>query len=300
MRKHQIGSPGWFTDGRRAVYILAGGALVSTALCIAFYSLLTMTHAPSAFGQPGAPPTVSQWIAAYTTWYQTENSYALCFRVCLSAAVGFGAALGIFTHPRLAFMASFFMVNFYFAWSSSTFAPLSRTLENIVTEAIYVQDGFLLTGLGIRVLTGNTYVVADIEVLALLAVVMGSVFVLNLRGGRMAAILRSVRALAFCLVILGSEIALFDYRELFLHVTQTQVVVGLATWFTNADLLLFGLALFAATTLLLRSHRVPVAKPLPDPVMSPEGPDTKTLLVDRYLLAMRECPQQKKLRHARL
>jgi len=191
-------------------------------------------------------------MAAYANWHQTNLSYGLDYRLSLVAALGFVAALGIFKYPRLALGVSFSLLNVYFAWSSSLLADISQVVGSEVTRAIYSQDGFVSASLNLRVFTGDTYVVADLEALALLAAVTASVLLLNLDKGTRGALLHSVRAAALSLTILGAEVAMFDYREFYLHVTQVQVVLGLTPWFSNADMLFFALATFAVSSCLLR------------------------------------------------
>jgi len=245
-----------------ATHILAGGLLLSVTLSALFYFLLMTIHPPAAFGQPGAPFSVKGWVDAYANWYQSSLTYTLDYRLSLLAALGFAASIGILSHPRLALVASFSLINVYFAWTSSLAAYLSRTLGSGLTEAIFSQDNFLSAYLNLRRFTGDTYDVADLEALALLAAVVASMFLLNSKKGTKKALLRSVQVAALSLIILSTEIAIFDYHEFFLQVTQLQASFGIAPWFSNADLLLLASAIFAASTCLLRFRLLQKEMPL--------------------------------------
>lgn len=254
MRSFQASLPGWAGHARLGTYLLAGGLVVSAGLCAALYALVALIHPPAAFGHPGSPPTVDQWISSYATWSSENAGLTTGYRAFLLVAIGFASALAVFTRPRGSLVVAFAALNVYFAWSSSTFAFFSKELEHVVSQSIYLQDGYVLSYFDLRVYTGDTYIVADLEALAFLAVVMGASLVLKIGDGLKTAALHAVRAGAACFLILGTEIALFDYREFYLHLTQTQAAFGLATWFTNADLFLVGLVVLAATTYGLRGR----------------------------------------------
>jgi len=240
----------------RPMVVVVGGMLASVALSVLLYSVSSLLHPPSPYGQPGAPATVGAWIAAYASWSEVNGDLAVGFRACIVAAVSFAVAAGVLLRPRAMFVASFALLNVYFAWTSSAIKALSVTLELDMTRIIYNQDGSVLALLNLGVVTGNTYVVADLEALAFLTTVAASVLVMNFREGYRRAAVRALRAVAGCFVILGAEIALFDYKEFYLHATQTQSAFGWATWFTNADLFLVGLVLLASTTYALRLGRI--------------------------------------------
>ena len=235
----------------RLAYALGAGLLLSAALAAIFH-LLGAIHPPVAFGQPGAPTSVKAWTDAYDAWSQASLWYGVYFGLSLVAALGFVAALAILAYPRLALILSFVSLNLYFAWSSSLVAFISHSAGSWLTNAIYSQDLYILAKMNLNVFTGDTYVVADVEALALLAAATSSLFLLSLDKGARRALLLSVRAAALSLMVLGAEIAIFDNREFFLHVTQAQVVLDVAPWFSNADLLLSAVMIFALSTWMLR------------------------------------------------
>ncbi len=226
--------------------------VASVCLSAGLYLLLRATNPPPPYGHPGAPTSIRVWTESYASWSQASQSYGLDFALSLLAPFSFLAALGVMRFPRAAFVTSFSLLNLFFAWSSHVIASISFWLQSGLTQAVSSQDFFLLTSLRLFLFTGNAYVVADAESLALLAGVVASAFLLGRDRGRRRALVLSTWAASLCLVILGIEIAVFDYRELFLHVTQAQVVLDLAPWFSNADLLFSALLVFSLASLSLR------------------------------------------------
>jgi hypothetical protein len=237
----------------RPTVVLVEGMLASMAASAIFYAAASLLHPPTPYGQPGAPSSVGAWLSAYASWSQTDGDLSTCLRASTLAAIAFGAAAGILERPKVAFVGSFVLLNVYFGWSSSAFGAVSIALLHDITKTIYIQDGYVLGLLGMHGVTGNTYVVADLESLAFLIVVAASILVLNRSRGRPRAVLHAVRAVAGCFVILGAEIAVFDYKELYMHATQAQAEFGWATWISNADLLLAGIITFALSWYALRS-----------------------------------------------
>ena len=238
------------------VYFLAAGLLLSVALLALFYLLLVVTHPPAAYGQPGAPTSIPSWFAAYASWSSARLAYTEDYGLSRVSTLGFVLSFAIFIAPRLALRTSFVLLNVYFAWTSSLLADVSKPLAAAVTQVMWTQDQFLWATLSLRYITGSVYVVADMEALAMLVVVVALTLLLNLEKGKRRALLLSLQVAALLLAVLGSEIAIFDYREFYLHVTQVQVALDLLPWFSNADLLVSAVAIFATTSSLLRLRRL--------------------------------------------
>jgi len=93
-----------------------------------------------------------------------------------------------------------------------------------------------------------------LEGLALLLSI-GALTALKSRGSSARKAVNGLGIAAGLLVVLGAEVALFDSRALFQHVTTFQAVVGLAPWFTNADVIFSGAASLTILALVVR-HRL--------------------------------------------
>ena len=113
----------------------------------------------------------------------------------------------------------------------------------------------LFNRLPASVLGVGTQVVADLEGIAALLLMTALIASLNRHKGTGKALLLALQAAAGCMVILGIEIAAFDYSEFYLHVTGLQLTLNLAPWFTNADLLLSAVAVLAGVVGLSRQRR---------------------------------------------
>jgi hypothetical protein len=151
---------------------------------------------------------------------------------------------------KLAFAVSLAMLNIYFAWSSHLLRAISPSLYEFVSRPIRVQDFDVWRYYGLARFTTYTLVVSDFEALVLLVVVMIGAAWLSRDGGRWFALLRSVQVAALCLVVFGVELALFDYHEFYLHVTDAQLTFHFVPWFTNADMLVSALLVLVMSTLL--------------------------------------------------
>jgi hypothetical protein len=237
-------------------YLLAGGLLVSIVLCVVFYLLLVLIHPPAALRSGSAGLTIKDWLAAYANWSNNRVFYTKAYGLCLFASMGFAIAFGTFIAPRLAFFASLFSLNVYFAWTSHLLGDISGPIDHQLTLFIFGQAKFLWVTGSLAYFVPNYIVVADSEVLGLLMMVIVTTFVLNRGKGVKMAVLRSFQVGAISVAVLGAEIMLLDYNEFYLHVTQTQVVLDFMPWFTNADLLFCGLAIFAVTTCLLNFRSI--------------------------------------------
>jgi len=170
-------------------------------------------------------------------------------------AILFATALVVVIAPRLALVLSFLSLNVFFAWTSHLLSAVSQPLASEVSHIIGLQDGLIWRAFDLGIFTMYTQIVADFEGLALLALVTALIALLNRDKGRGKAMLLSLQVAAACVVILGFEIAAFDYGEFYLHVTDVQVMLHFAPWFNNADLLLSAVGLLAASSALLRQHR---------------------------------------------
>ena len=151
---------------------------------------------------------------------------------------------------KLAFGACLALLNVYFAWSSHLLRAISPSLYEFVSRPIRVQDFDVWRYWGLARFTTYTLVVSDFEALVLLVVVMIGAAWLSRDSGRWFALLRSVQVAALCLVVFGVELALFDYHEFYVHVTDAQLTFHFVPWFTNADMLVSALVLLVMSTLL--------------------------------------------------
>lgn len=240
---------------RLTAFILAGGLIVSIGLCAVFYLLFVTTHPPAAL-QPGSTLSVKDWIDAYTNWQNTHLSYAEAYGLSLVAALGFVVAFGVFIAPRLAFLASFSLLNVYFAWTAHLLADISASLAAGVTQALISQANFLWITGSLSYFVPSFIVIVDAEVLVLLGILTASTLLSNRGEGAKRSVFLSLQVAALSLTILGTEIAIFDHNEFFLHVSQAQALLSLEPSFTNADLLLSALAIFAVSTCLLNFRRL--------------------------------------------
>ena len=238
---------------RRVAYLLTFGLLSSIGVCVLFH-LLSTIGPPPAFGKPGAPTSAEGWINAYATWSQDKSEYSELSASTLLSALGFALAFGIFLAPRLALRASLVLLNLCFAWTSHLLDHVSKPLGAEVTLLMNSQDRYFWSIIGLNRITASNLAIADLEALGLLAVVATLTLLLNLGKGGKKALLLSLQVVSLCVVVLGSEIAIFDYGEFYLHVTEVQVLVNVVPWFSNADLLLSGLAIFVACTGVLHSR----------------------------------------------
>jgi hypothetical protein len=154
---------------------------------------------------------------------------------------------------KLAFAVSLVALNVYFAWTSLLLQWLSPWSFTQVDHFIRWQDIALFNDLHLNSLLGQsdlTQVVADFEALAAFLVLLASTAWLSGGGGYVRALLRTLQVGAFCLVLFGIELALFNYGYFYLHVTDAQVAYNVIPWFNNADMLLCGLLAFGTTTML--------------------------------------------------
>ena len=239
---------------RAARLVLIGGLVVSAAVSLTFY-LLIQSHQQPAPIQAGATSTqIQSWLTDYANWTSTNATYSRCLGFGLVAAVEFGVVLLVLRSPRLALVASFILLNLYFTWTSHLLSDISPQLSDGLTQLITVQDDFFWANGGLGYFVGSSIFVLDLEALILLGGVMGLTFVLNLSKGSRRAVLLATQMAALSMVILGGEIAWFDYPQFYMHVTQAQSLVHFLPEFNNADLLLSAVALFAATTFLLRNR----------------------------------------------
>jgi hypothetical protein len=150
---------------------------------------------------------------------------------------------------------SLYLLKLYIAWTSHLLADVSRPLATEVTRLLVSQVNYYPWA-NLGYLAGKPLVLTDLEALAVLGVFMASAFQLSLGQGKNRALLLSVQAAALTLMALGAEIAIFDYNEFYLHVTQAQTLLDFAPWFSNADLLLCAVAIFATSSCLLHFRRL--------------------------------------------
>jgi hypothetical protein len=141
-----------------------------------------------------------------------------------------------------------------FAPSQGRLKAVSRPLYSEISAIIVYQDVLFWKALDLNHFIHYTQVVADLEGFVLLGVLTSLVALSNRGKGTGKVFLLSLQFAALCLVILGVEIAVFEPRVLYLHVTDAQVALRLAPWFNNADLLFSAVAVFAVSSSLSRLH----------------------------------------------
>lgn len=236
-----------------APYAIAIGLIVSVASGGIFYLLLKYYPPPPLFTPGSSAVVMQQWPMLYQHWSNAYEAYTLDYGLSILAAMGFAVTSGVFLFPRASMVASFALINVFTAWTSHAFQFFSQALAHFLTNEITAEDYFLWGFINNDNSGVQTLMVADIEAVTMLGILTALVFLFNAKKGMRVALLRAAQVMSLCFVILGSEILLFDYREFYLHVTQVQESFGLATWFTNADLFVMGVAAFAATTWMLRS-----------------------------------------------
>jgi hypothetical protein len=232
-----------FASRRVLTYGLAAGLFLCIAVSLAFYGLY------SALGsyQSGSD---------YPAWYAVHSYYSLGYDIGLLGGSIFAIALIAVISLRLALAFSFAALNLLFAWSSRVLATISQSLDSQLNWLSSPQNGLMWDGPYYFRLTTYLRMVAGIEGLSLIGLLVASVVLLNRYKGAWRALLSSMQVSALCLVILGGEIAVFDSRELYLHVSNFQASVNFIPWFSNADLLITGLAMLAGSSLLLRLQRL--------------------------------------------
>ncbi len=240
---------------RPLAYLLAGGLLASLCVRGIFYLLLMTIHPPAAL-QPGSSLSIKAWIEEYSNWSNAHLSYEEAYDLSLAAALAFVLAFGVFLAPRLAFAASFSLLNVFFAWTSHVIGDISISADAALRQVIFAQADFLWTTGGFAFFIPNVIIIADLDVLVMLAVLIASTLLLTGSRGVRKAVLTALQVAALSLVILGVEIAVFDNAEFNLHVTQTQTMLNFAPTFTNGDLLYSALALFAVCTFLLNFRKL--------------------------------------------
>lgn len=238
------------------------GVAVSAALCLGFYLATLFSSPPTATVHPSDVSSLQALVASYSSysssyasWQATQATYMEMSGLSLVAALAFALTFGILVAPKLAFLASLSFLHLHFAWTSHLFSDISASFDKWLGGLIGAQATFFwnATDLGHfihKVAVSPVNVVVDFEALAMLTVLFVSTVLISLREGYRRAVLRGLQIAGLSLFILGAEIALFDPKQLGVHVTQTQVFVEFAPWFNNADLLLVAATILAASTLL--------------------------------------------------
>jgi len=200
-------------------YSLLGGLAVSAGASLVFYVILAVNPRPPPvpYGAPSA--SIQTWIAAYAHWSNLNATYSRALGFGLVAAVEFAVLLAVLIAPRLALVVSFVLLNVYFSWTSHLLSDISPLLSDGLTQVITWQDNFFWADGGLGYLVGSSIIVLDLEALVLLGAVMGLTFLLSLSKGARRALLLSLQMAALSMVILGAEIAWFDYPQFYMHVT---------------------------------------------------------------------------------
>lgn len=241
---------------RTLQWTLLMGVIASGLSSVVFYYLMTHVPNPAIFTEYWKDVTTAQWVAAYTKWQDTMSLYTDSYGASTLATLGFAVAIGIYYFPKAALVASFSLLNLFFAWTSHVFWFVSMPFANALINWMTIQDTFIWNLIDLRFGGGSTLVVADGEALAMLTIFAGLVLLFALQKGLWRALLRSLQAVAVSCMILGAEILVFDNSEFDLHVTQIQASFGISVWFTNADLLYSGTAIFLASTVLFYLPRL--------------------------------------------
>ena len=239
---------------RKVTLVLAAGLSASVLCCLAFYLLLATQHGVGNLGGSGTPGYAER-LSRYTAWLYARIEYKRGYAFSFLGVLVFAAATALSLFPTAAKRASFLLLNLYFAWTSHIVSDVSQPAAKELSNLISIQDIYLWRSLDLTSITANTQVVADFEALAMFGILTALTAIGSLESGKSRAALLGIQAAALALVMLGAEIAIFDYREFYLHVTDAQVLLSLAPWFTNADLLVSGLVVLVASSSLLRFHR---------------------------------------------
>lgn len=216
---------------RRLVRTMASGLAISVVLLMASYLLLATGH----------------------------PAYAEGFGLSLLAVLGFVVGFAVLLAPRLSFLTSMAILQICFVWTSHLLSDISLPLDAALGRVLDTEASFFWNSGHVASLFPSKMadyspmnLMVDLEVLATLAVLMASVFVLYRTRGTRIAILRSTQVAALSLVVLEVELALLDCSEFFIHVTVFQLAFNFTAWFTNADMLLSAFAVLATSTLLLK------------------------------------------------
>src|SRR5690348_5863279 len=104
------------------------------------------------------------------------------------------------------FVASFLLLNVFFAWDSRLLRTLSPSLASVVAAPIQWQLMSIWSFFNLARISGYAYIVVDIECFALLVIAMASFAWLRRGRGLRAALLRSTQVAALGLVIFGVEL----------------------------------------------------------------------------------------------
>jgi hypothetical protein len=150
----------------------------------------------------------------------------------------------------VAFVASFAFLNVYFAWDSGLLEWVSPALFYSVNAGIIQTDVAIWRLTDLARLTSYAYVVTDVEVLALIVILVTSAYRLGKSKGRVAALLRATQAASFCLAIYGLESVMLNCSQLFNHVSDFQSSFDFVPWFTNADMFASAFAILAGASML--------------------------------------------------
>jgi len=234
-----------FASRRVLAYGLAAGLFLCVGVCLAFYGL---------YSGVGDYQSGSDYVA----WHAVRSYDSLGYDIGLFGASISAIALIAVVSLRLALAFSFAALNVLFAWSSRVLTMASQPLDSELNWLSSPQNKLMWDGPYYFRLTTYLRMVAGIEGLSLIGLLVASVVLLNRYKGTWRALLSSMQVSALCLVILGVEIAVFDSRELYLHVSNFQAFVNFIPWFSNADLLITGLAMLAGSSLLLRLQRLQI------------------------------------------
>jgi hypothetical protein len=241
---------------RLTASLLVGGLLASILVRATFYVLLMITHPPAPLHPGSTAPTIEAWIQSYAIWRKTTVFYSKIYGWSIIAGLGFLVALGVFIAPRWALLASFSLLNVYFAYTSGVLRYVSPSLGSAVGRALLSECNFLWIAGSLAYFLPSYYVVLDLESLALLGTQVVSAFMLTRVLGVKRAALLSSQVASLSLAILGTEIAIFDNVQLSYHVTTTQALLSFFPWFSNADLLFSGLTILALSSCLLNFGRL--------------------------------------------
>jgi hypothetical protein len=243
------------TRTRKLIAVLLAIGLVASVSLRAVFSLFLMPTHP--LGNVVYSDGPDSWPA--------NVIYSQVYGLSLVAALAFIVALGVLAAPRPALFASFTMLNIYFVWTSHLLSTISLPAHDLLQQVMASQSKFLWINGGLVFFLPSdlvyfpalvTDIVIDLECLALLGILIASTLLLNLDKGVKRAVLLSSQVSGLCLAILGAQIAIFDYNDLFTHVTVAQGMLSFAPWFSNGDLLLSGAAIFAVSTCLLGFGRL--------------------------------------------
>src|SRR5690242_18217600 len=107
---------------------------------------------------------------------------------------------------NIVFVASFLLLNVFFAWTSGLLRAISPSLASAVNAPIQWQYMAIWDYFNVARFSGYAYIVVDIECFALLLIMIASAAWLRRGRGLRPALLGSTQVTALGLVVFGVEL----------------------------------------------------------------------------------------------